>query len=104
MSPKTAAALYTRIKPKSRAIKKSRRKFDKRNYINPLKYLLRAEKKEIKREIGEIVYTWIVNWERHVGDKWTKSEDSNKYVKVKVMVKKCINRNNKEKNRQRRQG
>ena len=59
-SPRKSTTIYTRRKAKTRISKNPRRKLEKSEYMNALECILRAEKKGVKKGIGEIVHDlWI---------------------------------------------
>ena len=55
-SPRKTTTIYTRRKTKTRISNKPRRKREKSEYMNALEFLLRAEKKGLKKGTGKIVY------------------------------------------------
>ena len=58
--PRKTTTIYTRRKTKTRISKNPRRKWEKSEYMNALKCLLRAEKKGVKKGIRKIVHDlWI---------------------------------------------
>ena len=58
--PRKTTNIFTRRKTKTRTSKNPRRKWEKSEYMNALKCLLRAEEKGVKKEIGKIVHDlWI---------------------------------------------
>ena len=59
-SPRKATTIYTRRKTKTRTLKNPRKKWEKSEYMNAWKCLLRAEEKEAKKGIEKIVHDlWI---------------------------------------------
>ena len=58
--PRKTNTIYTTRKTKTKISKNPRRKWEKNEYMNVLEYLLRAEKKDVKKEIEKIVHDlWI---------------------------------------------
>ena len=66
-SPRKATTIYTRRKTRTRISKNARRKWEKSEYMNALKCLLRAEKNAVKKGIGKIVHDlWIEKGMRQI--------------------------------------
>ena len=69
-SPIKTITIYTRRKTKTRISKNPKRKWEKSEYMNALECLLRAEKKVVKKGIGEIVHDlWIEKGMRKIYEK-----------------------------------
>ena len=58
--PRKTTAIYTRRKTKTITSKNPSREWEKREYMNALECLLRAEKKGVKKGIGKIVHGKMV--------------------------------------------